>query len=96
MRLLVVSTFVNATGRLPDMTSSTVARPGAPPVLTDVIGGCGNPVPDGVLEPAAAETLAQVVKALADPTRVRLLSLIADSLRLLAHSRPGVDERERR
>ena len=46
-------------------------------MLTDAIAGCCSPLTDGVLEPAAAERLAHVFKALADPTRVRLLSLIA-------------------
>lgn len=75
MTLLAASTFVNVTGRLEHM--ATTVRPRALPVLTDETGGCGDPVTDVVLEPAAAETLAQVFKALADPTRVRLLSLLA-------------------
>lgn len=41
------------------------------------MAGCCSPVTDGVLQPAAAEALARVFKALGDPTRVRLLSLIA-------------------
>ncbi len=39
--------------------------------------GCLHPVTEGVLDPATAQTLAAVFRALADPTRVRLLSLIA-------------------
>ena len=44
--------------------------------LTD-LASCCNPTADAVLDPAAAETLANVLKALAEPTRLRLLSLIA-------------------
>jgi ArsR family transcriptional regulator len=38
---------------------------------------CCSPVTGGVLEVAEAERLARIFKALGDPTRVRLLSLIA-------------------
>jgi len=38
---------------------------------------CCSVVTDGALEPARAEQLARIFKALGDPTRVRLLSLIA-------------------
>lgn len=41
------------------------------------LGACCSPVTAGVLEDEAAERLAQVFKALGDPTRVKLLSLIA-------------------
>ncbi len=58
------------------MTTMTARAP-ALPVLTDAIAGCCSPVTAGVLDPAAAETLARVFKAVADPTRLRLLSLIA-------------------
>jgi len=44
--------------------------------LTD-LGACCAPVTGGVLDDATAERLARVFKALGDPTRVRLLSLIA-------------------
>ncbi len=40
-------------------------------------GGCCSPVTGGVLDVAAAERLGLRFKALGDPTRVRLLSLIA-------------------
>jgi ArsR family transcriptional regulator len=46
------------------------------PVL-DELAACCSPVTGGVLEPVQAERLAQVFKALGDPTRVRLISLIA-------------------
>lgn len=46
------------------------------PLLTDV-ASCCTPVTRGVIGVKAAERLARVFKALGDPTRVRLLSLIA-------------------
>lgn len=52
------------------MTTTAVVAP-------DDIGSCCSPLTGGSLEPAAAERLAHVFKALADPTRVRLLSMIA-------------------
>jgi ArsR family transcriptional regulator len=47
------------------------------PVLTDDLAVCCAPVTGGVLDIEAAERLAHIFKALGDPTRVRLLSLIA-------------------
>jgi ArsR family transcriptional regulator len=41
------------------------------------VGGCCTPVTGGVLDAAEAEQLARRFAALGDPTRVRLLSLIA-------------------
>ncbi len=38
---------------------------------------CCSPLTGGTLDAAAAERLARVFKALGDPTRIRLLSLIA-------------------
>lgn len=46
-------------------------------VLDGPLAGCCSPVTGGVLAVDAAERLARVFKALGDPTRVRLLSLIA-------------------
>lgn len=46
-------------------------------VTADVSGVCCPPLTDGVLEPGEAELLARQFKALGDPTRVRLLSMIA-------------------
>lgn len=69
-----LSTFVNMSGTLGRVTPSTalpVVDVGAAAVA------CCSPVTDGVLEPEEAQQLAQVFKALGDPTRVRLLSLIA-------------------
>jgi ArsR family transcriptional regulator len=47
------------------------------PLLTTDTAACCSPLTGSVLEPADAEALARVFKALGDPTRVRLLSLIA-------------------
>ena len=41
------------------------------------VAACCPPVTGGILEVAAAEQIARSFKALGDPTRVRLLSLIA-------------------
>ena len=41
------------------------------------VAACCSPITGGVLDPAAAERLASVLKALAEPTRLRLVSLIA-------------------
>jgi ArsR family transcriptional regulator len=51
--------------------------PTALPLVTDDLAGCCAPVTGGALDIAAAGRLAHVFKALSDPTRVRLLSLIA-------------------
>jgi ArsR family transcriptional regulator, arsenate/arsenite/antimonite-responsive transcriptional repressor len=50
------------------------ATPAPPAALLDV---CCAPVTGAQLDQEASETLARIFKALADPTRVRLLSLIA-------------------
>lgn len=47
------------------------------PDLTADVEMCRSPVTSGVLTIEAAEQLARIFKALSDPTRVRLLSLIA-------------------
>ena len=51
----------------------TAMRPTLP--LTELASCCG-PTAEAVLDQAAAEQLANVLKALAEPTRLRLLSLI--------------------
>jgi ArsR family transcriptional regulator len=51
--------------------------PTAPLPVIDDLGACCSPVTGGVMDLEAAERLARVFKALGDPTRVRLLSLIA-------------------
>lgn len=45
--------------------------------LLDAADACCAPVTGGALEPRAAARLAAAFKALGDPTRVRLLSIIA-------------------
>ena len=47
------------------------------PILDGPLADCCSPVTGGILSPDAAERLARAFKALGDPTRVRLLSLIA-------------------
>ena len=47
------------------------------PVLDDQTLACCSPVAGGAIDAAEAERLARIFKALGDPTRVRLLSLIA-------------------
>jgi len=47
------------------------------PLIDDALADCCSPVTGGVLDQAASERLAHIFKALGDPTRVRLISLIA-------------------
>ncbi len=47
------------------------------PVLSTAVQFCCSPVTGGALDAQSAEQLARMFKALGDPTRVRLLSLIA-------------------
>jgi ArsR family transcriptional regulator len=47
------------------------------PLISRDLAACCSPVTGGVLDVDAAERLARVFKALGDPTRVRLLSMIA-------------------
>ena len=49
------------------------------PVLSSDVERCCSPLTGGVLEASEAERIAHTFKALGDPTRVRLLSLIAAS-----------------
>ncbi|MHA3021299.1 ArsR/SmtB family transcription factor [Mycobacterium sp. BMJ-28] len=51
----------------------------AGPVAVDDLAACCSPRTGGVISTDAAERLAAVFKALADPARVKLLSLIAAS-----------------
>lgn len=46
-------------------------------LLVADLAACCSPITEGVLDAAAAERLAGVLKALAEPTRLRLVSLIA-------------------
>lgn len=65
------STYVNASVRLGRVTPSTKQ------LSVGAYDDCCSPVTAAVMTPADAEALARVFKALGDPTRVRLLSLIA-------------------
>jgi ArsR family transcriptional regulator len=54
------------------------AMPSAPlPLFGGELAACCTPLAGEVLDTAAAEQLAAVLKVLAEPTRLRLLSLIA-------------------
>lgn len=64
---------VNACGRIGAMDrAATTIRP-----LAADLSACCSPLIGGVLDIAAAERLAGVLKALGEPTRLRLVSLIA-------------------
>jgi ArsR family transcriptional regulator len=47
------------------------------PLVSSDLAACCSPLTGGAIDDATAERLAHVFKALGDPTRVRLLSLIA-------------------
>lgn len=68
--MINVSTNVNTSGIMADMTTSL-------PLLDSDAAACCSPVTAGVLNVEAAGRLARMFKALSDPTRVRLLSMIA-------------------
>ncbi|GAB3148192.1 metalloregulator ArsR/SmtB family transcription factor [Microbacterium neimengense] len=53
--------------------------PATLPLLTADVAVCCSPITAGALSPEEAERTARTFKALGDPTRVRLLSLIAAS-----------------
>lgn len=57
----------------------TKAAPSADAANTLVadLAACCRPITDAVLDAAAADRLAEVLKALGEPTRLRLVSLIA-------------------
>ncbi len=67
------STFVNACAIMGGMGTATA------PVTAGDVATCCSPLTGGVLDTAAAERLAAVFKALSDPARVKLVSLIAAS-----------------
>lgn len=48
-----------------------------PVIQPDALAACCSPVTGGQVSDEVAETLARMFKALGDPTRVKLLSLIA-------------------
>lgn len=55
-----------------------VRMPSTLPVIqSDDLAACCAPMTAGVVSDEVAETLARMFKALADPTRVKLLSMIA-------------------
>ena len=63
------------------MTVAAAAQPtrtlDATTSVPAALAACCSPSTGGALEPMAAQTLARVFKALGDPARVQLLSLIA-------------------
>lgn len=75
MRSIVLdaSTFVNVCAMMDVMATATAS------LSTGDVAACCSPLTGGVLDSAAAERLASVFKALADPARVKLVSLIAAS-----------------
>lgn len=60
----------------PILTAMTLTAPHSSPGLP-VLTQCCSPIVGQVLSALAAETLASSLKALADPTRLRLVSLVA-------------------
>ncbi|MBA3801212.1 MAG: helix-turn-helix transcriptional regulator, partial [Geodermatophilaceae bacterium] len=56
--------------------AATVSRVEGLELVAD-LAACCSPITGEVLETAAAQRLAGVLKALAEPTRLRLVSLIA-------------------
>ncbi|ORX00611.1 ArsR family transcriptional regulator [Mycolicibacillus trivialis] len=63
------------TGVMPAATAPPTEPDGLP--LAADFAACCSPITDGVLDIVTAERLAGVLKALAEPTRLRLVSLIA-------------------
>ncbi|MDQ3628799.1 MAG: metalloregulator ArsR/SmtB family transcription factor [Actinomycetota bacterium] len=57
--------------------STTTVSPASLGACAAEVDACRSSVTGGVLDVARAEALARVFKALSDPTRVRLVSLIA-------------------
>lgn len=64
---------VNESRRLVDMNLTAPSTASVLPALTE----CCSPIVGQVITPAAAEALAAGLKALSDPTRLRLVSLVA-------------------
>ncbi|KAA8966161.1 helix-turn-helix transcriptional regulator [Mycobacterium sp.] len=56
---------------------ASATEPDSSPLVADLTACC-SPITGGVFDTVAAERLAGVLKALAEPTRLRLMSLIAD------------------
>ncbi|MDD4868638.1 MAG: metalloregulator ArsR/SmtB family transcription factor [Mycobacterium sp.] len=59
------------------MPATTTPTDRSASLLVADLAACCSSITDGVLDAAAAERLASVLKALAEPTRLRLVSLIA-------------------
>ena len=57
--------------------ADSIRAPTTLPLITTDLAACCSPVTGRALDHDAAERLARVFKALGDPTRVRLVSLIA-------------------
>jgi ArsR family transcriptional regulator len=57
--------------------AASTALPPAGSLLVADLSACCSPITGSVLDSAAAERLAETLKALAEPTRLRLVSLIA-------------------
>ena len=68
--IVYISTFVNISGILVPMTVPTGTHVAS-------TGTCCSRLTGGILSPDQAQQLATLFKALSDPNRVRLLSLIA-------------------
>jgi ArsR family transcriptional regulator len=60
-----------------DAMTRAATTTGASPLLVADLATCCSPITGTVLDSAAAERLAGVLKALGEPTRLRLVSLIA-------------------
>lgn len=58
-------------------TTTAPAPRGDESLLVADLRACCNPITDGALDAATSERLATVFKALGEPTRLRLVSLIA-------------------
>lgn len=71
--VLDASMFVNMCGIMNAMATAIA------PLTSSDVAACCSPLTGGVLDNLAAERLASVFKALADPARVKLVSLIAAS-----------------
>jgi ArsR family transcriptional regulator, arsenate/arsenite/antimonite-responsive transcriptional repressor len=71
--VLDASMFVNACAMMGGMATAMAS------VATSDVATCCSPLTGGILDSAAAERLASVFKALGDPARVKLVSLIAAS-----------------
>jgi len=62
--------LVNASRTMGAMTSTTNSR-------TDLAAGCCSPAVDDVISADQAESLATALRTIADPTRLRLISMVA-------------------